>query len=124
LMADGLRWDATPRRCREHAIKVLLTTDRREQILAKLKDEPREVVGHFAVYCVQGDVLALKPWVSPPICWTEPRSGRCPGDDQMAALVARMKALRISLQHPDPLAAIEAAEAAGADHIAAPGLPR
>ena len=114
-MADGLRWDATPRACREYAINQLLASPdqgRREQILGKLKDEPREEVGRFAVFCVQSDTLRLKPWVSAP-CWGERATrGDCPGDAEAAALVTKMRALKISLFHPDPLGAIAAAEAA------------
>jgi hypothetical protein len=33
-----------------------------------LKDEPWIEVAQFASYSVQGDVLRLKPWESPPSC--------------------------------------------------------
>ena len=113
--ADGLRWDATPRRCREFAIRKLLTgkdLPRREQIEDKLRSEPREEVGRFAVFCVQTSVLSLKPWVSPPVSWRDDGRNDCPGEPEMRALVARMKQLRVCLAHPDPVRAIEQAEAA------------
>ena len=111
----ALPWNATPRVCREHALKTLLAGEplRAEQIRLMLRDEDREAVGEFAVYVLQTDALALRPWVSPPMYWTEDAErGDAPGDAEMRALVAKMRTLKVSVCHPDPLAAVRQAEVA------------
>jgi hypothetical protein len=116
-----LAWDATPRQCREFALRTVLTTHnghRREQIQHKLKHEPRDDVCEFCIQILQGEALALRPWVSEPIWWLsglpqkQIAKGAVAGDLEMAALVERMKSLKISLYHPSPARALEQAEAA------------
>jgi hypothetical protein len=58
--------------------------------------------------------LHLKPWQPPP-CWAEfddedNKAGPISGRRAAAELLQRMLALGIGRWHPDPLAAIEAAE--------------
>ena len=116
-------WNAGTRQCYEFAIRQLLAGDdpgRREQIEAKLRTEPRQTVGHFAVVVVQSTALGLRPWVLPPISWHEPERGHCPGDNELRQLCAMMKRLKIPLAHPDPVRAVAEAEAA-ADALAQAG---
>ena len=109
-------WNASTRACYEFAIKALLAGDdhgRRDQIRAMLDDSPRQTVGHFAIVVMQSDALSLRPWVLPPISWREPGRGPdAPGEPELRQLVATMKRLKVSLAHPDPLAAVAQAEAA------------
>lgn len=114
-LPDGVPWNATPRKCREFAIRKVLASEdrgRREQIETKLRTEPRELVGKFCIYHLQFNTLGLKPWVSPPVSWRDDGRNDCPGEPEMAALVATMKQLRVSLFHPDPARAVEQAKAA------------
>jgi hypothetical protein len=113
--AAVLPWNAPARMCREYAIKQLLASPdvgRRDQILHMLSERPRAAVGHFAVNCVQTQNLGLRPWIEPPVSWVDDGRLDAPGDRQMKALIAKMRELRISLLHADPVAAIGAAEAA------------
>src|SRR5262249_4918075 len=83
---------------------------RAEQIDAKLKDEPWEKVAKFAAYVLKSETLRLKPWHETPSHVNEDDP---PARDREAAqLCRRMLALGISRYHPDPLGAVEAAEAA------------
>lgn len=92
-----------------------------EQIKALMRRDgwPRAAV--FAASCCQSDVLDLKPWQIPPchiLNADNPDDGLGPdqpgpasdGRHQAAQLLRRMLALGVSKYHPDPLAAIEAAE--------------
>jgi hypothetical protein len=86
-----------------------------QQIDAMLKERPWQDVAEFAAYGCQCDALRLKPWQPPP-CWAEVddqdnEAGPISGHRAAAELLRRMLALGISRWHPDPLAAIEAAEA-------------
>lgn len=78
--------------------------DRDEQLKSMFKDRPWLVVARFAAYCVQYDALRLKPWENPPCSWC--------GDDAAAQrLLDKMLAAGVSRFHPNPLAALEAAQA-------------
>lgn len=78
--------------------------DRAEQLQSMLA-EPRPWidVARFAAYCVQNRALNLKPWQSPPCAPS--------GDDDAWALHQKMLAAGVSEFHPDPLAALAAAQA-------------
>ena len=89
---------------------------RARQIADKLASEPWEDVGEFASYSAQCRSLRLRPWQFPP-CWIddipaalndpEPHRGlRTAGE-----LLQRMLAAGLSRYEPDPLKALEAAEA-------------
>jgi hypothetical protein len=60
-------------------------------------------VASFAAYCVQGDVMNLKPWESPPSCPS--------GDEAAWQLLQKMLAAGVSEFDPNPLAALAAASA-------------
>jgi hypothetical protein len=103
------------------ALELAIDLDRkrdratRQQIDAMLKERPWRDVGEFAAYGCQCDALRLKPWQPPP-CWAEVddqdnEAGPISGHKAAAELLRRMLALGISRWHPDPLAAIETAEA-------------
>jgi len=86
---------------------------RAEQIDSKLKDEPWEKVAKFAADVLQFERLHLKPWHETPAFVDEDNP---PARDREAAqLCRRMLALGISRYDPDPLGAVEAAEAARPD---------
>ena len=104
------------------ALKLAIEIDRRrdyatrQQIDSKLASEPWLEVAKFAAYGCQCSALHLKPWQPPP-CWAEVddqdnEAGPISGRRAAAELLRKMLSLRISRWHPDPLAAIEAAEAA------------
>jgi hypothetical protein len=88
----------------------------RAQIDDKLATEPWEAVGHFAAYSAQDRALKLRPWETPPV-WivdlaaslTRPPDDHR-GERRAAELLKNMVASGVSRFHPDPLAAIEAAE--------------
>jgi hypothetical protein len=101
----------------ELAIDLARKGDRtsQQQIDAMLKERPWQDVAEFAAYGCQCDALRLKPWQPPP-CWAEVddqdnEAGPISGHRAAAELLRRMLALGISRWHPDPLAAIETAEA-------------
>jgi hypothetical protein len=92
---------------------------RRDQIDSFLRNRPWQEVGEFAAYGCQMTRLGLKPWQWPP-AWLEPsevdavlaepddgQSGR----HQAAELLRRMLRAKVSRFHPDPIRALEAAEA-------------
>jgi hypothetical protein len=92
---------------------------RREQIDQKLADEPWEEVGAFASYCCQDAALQLKPWQTPP-CWLSDSDVQAAlaslEDDHTgwraaAQLVVRLEAAGLSKYEPDPITALERAEA-------------
>jgi hypothetical protein len=105
------------RQALELAIEMDRKRDRatRQQIDTMLQERPWREVAEFAAYGCQCDALHLKPWQPPP-CWAEiddqdNEAGPISGRKAAAELLRRMLALGISHWHPDPLAAIEAAEA-------------
>jgi hypothetical protein len=86
----------------------------RDRVEQKLKAEGFEAAGRYAAACVQYAGLQLKPWQVPPAAIGDgvsphPYAGNTPAE---VNLRKRMAALRISYFVPDPVAAIEAAEAA------------
>lgn len=91
--------------------QTLAETDagRVEQVRDMLADPSRTrfEVMRFCVYHRQMLTLRLKPWDAPPCC-----AERASGDNGSAAmrLLERMRKARVSKWHPDPLAAIAAAE--------------
>jgi hypothetical protein len=79
----------------------------------KVASEGFEQAGETAAYRCQDRALRLRPWQPPP-CWVEPRADG-PDDGIMGwrrgeLLLLRMLELGISRYHPDPQAAIAAAE--------------
>ena len=111
----------TDRAALELAIEIARKQDRgrREQIDDKLRREPWLEVGIFAAYCCQDRALRLKPWQLAP-CMVEADATDAPGHEprgarNAAALLRRMLSLNISRFHPDPVAAINAAEQARRD---------
>jgi hypothetical protein len=74
--------------------------DRAEQLNSMLKERPWIEVASFASYCVQGDVLRLKPWESPPCCSS--------GDEAAQKLLQKMLKAGVSEFGPNPLAALAA----------------
>jgi hypothetical protein len=102
----------------ELAIEIARKRDRaqrQKQIDTMLKEQPWHEVAEFAAYGCQCDTLHLKPWQPPP-CWAEiddqdNEAGPISGRRAAAELLRRMQALGISRWHPNPIAAIAAAEA-------------
>jgi hypothetical protein len=90
----------------------------RQQIDDKLSREPWIEVAKFAAHSCQERALHLQPWQCWPPCAVEVDDDDTPGFEHRsirssAALLRRMLKLGISRWHPDPLAAIEAAERPG-----------
>jgi hypothetical protein len=88
----------------------------RQQVEAKLREGPWLEVAMFCAYGRQCTALRLSPWQPAP-CQVEiddddGNDGPIMGRRAAADLLRRMLSLRISRWHPDPLAAIEQAEAA------------
>jgi hypothetical protein len=78
-----------------------------------LKSETWEEASKYAVYHLQMKSLRLRPWMCPP-CDSDDvvdPAGMCGGKPEEVALRQRMIALGLSPYEPDPLAAIERAEA-------------
>jgi hypothetical protein len=105
------------------ALERAIATDRarnaacRAQIKEKLRTEPWLEVARFAARSCQSNALHLAPWECWPPCAVEIDDVDEPGYahrgiSKSAALLRRMLSLGISRWHSDPLAAIEAAEAA------------
>jgi hypothetical protein len=87
----------------------------RAQIDDKLRTEPWLTVAMFAAHECQEWSLDLQPWECWPPCAVEVDDDDAPGLEhrgirKSAALLRHMLALGISRWHPDPVAAIEAAE--------------
>jgi hypothetical protein len=93
----------------------------RAQVDAKLADESWYDVGRFCAYSCQTHSLNLKPWQFPPI-WVasdvEAALSAPPPDTarmrDAALLLQRMQHCGVSIFHPTPIAACEAAERAAA----------
>src|SRR5262249_18190397 len=89
---------------------------RAQQLDSKLADESWVEVAKFAASCVQGAVLHLKPWQSPPMRIDEhadadqPMRNFCDNDQPAIRLLRRMLAAGISRYEPDPLTALAAAK--------------
>jgi hypothetical protein len=90
----------------------------RQQIDGKLaRGEPWFAVAVFAAHGCQERALRLPPWQCWPPCTVEPDEVDAPGLEHRgigssAALLRRMLAAGVSRFHPDPVSAIERAEAA------------
>lgn len=86
----------------------------RDQILAKLANQPWAEVAAFASYSEQIDSLSLKPWQAPPAQIDNPEAIVAAGaehpDYKAAKLLKRMVAHDVSKFEPDPLLAIQAAK--------------
>ena len=111
----------TDREALERAIVALRRdTATREQIEAKLRDEPWQAAGEFAAYAAQCDSLGLRPWQTPP-CWITDLAAtlRLPfgdprGEREAAELLRKMLNCGLSRFEPDPLAALDRVEARAA----------
>src|SRR5262245_48320543 len=110
---------AVDREAMERAIEIVRHRDkaRAVQIADKLASEPWEEVGAFAAYTAQCDALRLKPWQWPP-CWIADIAAEPPPDHsgrrRAAELLQRLLAAGLSRYEPDPLGALERAEAGAA----------
>jgi hypothetical protein len=104
------------------ALELALETARklspadRQQIDTMLKERSWREVAVFASHSAQEHSLRLQPWECWPPCKVEVGDTDEPGLEhrsirKSAALLRRMLALGISRWHPDPVGAIEAAEA-------------
>jgi hypothetical protein len=91
---------------------------RAKQIDSKLQHESWQEVAEFAAHCVQGRSLNLQPWQKPPLCYfshlesalREPY-GDVAGAREAAEVLKKMLALGLSRFEPNPLQAIQQAEA-------------
>ena len=88
----------------------------REQIDGKLTREPWEMVGRFAAYAAQDNMLRLKPWEMPP-CWIRDLAASLavpPGDHRgerrAAELLRRLLQAGFSQFEPNPIGALAAVE--------------
>jgi hypothetical protein len=85
---------------------------RASQIEAMLTDTSWFEVARFASYILQGDVLGLKPWESPPCHIGDPDElGADHRDHAGAKLLRKMLAAGVSRYAPDPIGAIALAKA-------------
>jgi hypothetical protein len=82
---------------------------RDKQIDAKLADEPWCDVAEFAAGVCQSRALRLNPWEKPP-AWLYDNEMNSEG----GKFLQRMLDAGVSRYHPDPMAALEAAERRGA----------
>jgi hypothetical protein len=85
----------------------------RREIDDRLRTQPWQEVAEFAVWHCQDRSLKLRPWECPPFLTHNVKD---PSDcwvyrPQEVALLRRMLAAGVSRFHPDPLAALAAAEA-------------
>jgi hypothetical protein len=87
-----------------------------------VKTEPWEEVAGLAAHSCQCTRLRLKPWEPPPAHSNDEvtRPDRYGSRPQQVALRQRMVKLGISIYEPDPIAAIERAEAERAQHAETP----
>jgi hypothetical protein len=111
-----MRVDRIDRDALERAIEAARAESdgRRQQIDAKLADEPWQDVAEFASYCVQERSLNLPPWQDPP-CKANLASLRQPYGDPRAAresaeLLWRLLDAGLSRYEPDPLQTLANAE--------------
>jgi hypothetical protein len=96
----------------------------RQQIKAKLREESWLDVAMFCAYGRQCTALRLSPWQPAPcqveIDYDDGNGGPIMGRRAAAELLRKMLSLGISRWHPDPLTAIDAAEAERAQHVKTP----
>ena len=76
------------------------------QLDSMLEDRSWEEVARFASYVVQGDLLRLYPWETPPESIDE--NGDDPRDAAGRKLLRRMLKAGLSRYEPDPLGALAA----------------
>ena len=81
-----------------------------------LKSRTWQEAAEYAAYHCQMRVLKLRPWQTPPMISHDEidPEGRYGGTEQEVGLRQKMLALGVSIFEPDPLAAIERAEAEAA----------
>lgn len=115
------RLSAVDRQALELAIEIDRARDDacRQQIDEKLASEGWLRTAKFAAHRCQEKSLHLTPWECWPPCAVNVDDVDAPGCahqgiSKSAKLLRRMLALGISRWHPDPLAAIEAAESRAA----------
>jgi len=84
---------------------------RRDQLDAMTEEHGWLATARFASYCRQIANLALKPWQCPPVAVRDEQNPRTPEEAEAAALLLRMLQLQLSEFEPNPMAAIEEAEA-------------
>jgi hypothetical protein len=100
-----------------NALKLAMTMARKDaakarQLDDKLADgEPWEQVAQFAAYGCQFRSLKLRPWECAPLD-ADCEFSNSPG---ALALLKRMQRAGVSRWHPDPMAALSAAEAERAE---------
>jgi hypothetical protein len=92
----------------------------RGQLDSMLKDRPWLEVAKFAAYCQQFDNLRLRPWQLPPCCVASD------GGEEPAAelLLRRLLDANLSPWEPDPMRALEQAQARRAKPTRAPRRSR
>jgi hypothetical protein len=95
----------------EQALKLTRqeSAGRAAQIALKLAEDGWWNTACFAAFNCQCSTLHLKPWEHAP-CWVDDPDDY--PDPEAARLLKRMLKAGVSRYHPDPLAAIEAAEKA------------
>jgi hypothetical protein len=86
-----------------------LEPDRRDQVVHMLKDEGRRASAVFCAYHRQCRALNLRPWEDPP-CHID-LVDVDEADAAAALLLRRLLAAGLSRYEPDPLAALEDANA-------------
>jgi hypothetical protein len=77
-----------------------------------LKSRTWQAAAEYAAYQCQMRSLKLRPWQAPPMRSNGEVDGGYGGTEQQVGLRRRMIALGLSVYEPDPLAALERAEAA------------
>jgi hypothetical protein len=87
-----------------------------QAVETNLKTSTWQEAAEYAAYHCQMRVLKLRPWQTPPMISHDEidPEGRYGGTEQEVGLRRKMLALRVSIFEPDPLAAIERAEAEAA----------
>ena len=85
-----------------------------QAVETNLKTSTWQEAAEYAAYHCQMRVLKLRPWQTPPMISHDEidPEGRYGGTEQEVGLRQKMLALGVSIFEPDPLAAIERAEAA------------
>jgi hypothetical protein len=87
-----------------------------QAVETNLKTSTWQRAAEYAAYHCQMRVLKLRPWQTPPMISHDEidPEGRYGGTEQEVGLRRKMLALGVSIFEPDPLAAIERAEAEAA----------
>ena len=90
-----------------------------DAVESMLKSRTWQEAAEYAAFHCQVNSLRLRPWQAPP-CRSDDEvdpAGMCGGKPEEVALRQRMLALGLSVYEPDPLAAIEHAEAAKSENV-------